>query len=1492
MDFSECDGDATFGPSVLGCRDDFDFTITFEKAILSILPAALFIVFSLLRAAYLIRRPSIVQNATLKISKLIVALAYTALQLSLLVLSANYTWLRSLSVASASLTFVAGLCTVALSVLEQMRAPRPSMLLTGYLLLTLLLDIAQTRTVWLATSDQGRDYLPQVWTVSTVLKAALLLLEAQSKARWISWNAEKHSPEELTGLFGLGAFFWLNQLFFAGYKRVLQVGDLFPLDQSMATEALQQRFLESTSSSDSNERKSSKRKNGTDLAKALLQTLRTPILLPVGPRLALLTFKFCQPFLMRTLLDFLQRQEDKESKNLGLGLIAATVLIYLGIASSTSFYWYFHERALCMSRGCLVSAIYKKTTESRLSAASDAAAITLMSSDVERIRLGFLNLHEFWANMIEVALASWLLERQLGTAFAAPLVVVICCIVAGAYTNRFTGQRQMAWMRKIQKRVGLTASIVAHMKHLKISGLARPVERLIQQMRVEELETASKFRIIYVLVVTFGYVPTALCPVMTFAFTSRILDVSTIFTSMSYILLLADPLGYLFQNTPNLIAAFACLDRIQTFLDLEPWNDYRIETALRSGKPDLENCSKADNIEDTSDYLIDIRHGQFGWAPDKPVLSCINLCLLRGSLTMIVGPIGSGKSTLCHAILGETPFFDGTIVAASGVLSRKVGYCDQSPYLTNTTIRKNIIGASHFDAQRYQEVVIAAALDQDLSDLPLGDLTQIGSDGVALSGGQRQRVSMARALYLDTDFFIIDDILSGLDAETADRVFRNIFGVDGYLKRRNATVLLCTHNIKYMPFADHVVALNANGTIMEQGNPRDIMSKQSYIHDLETQYNSGYQDREPFNQQLKRNDHLSDIPAASTGAPASIEMEGQNRMNGDPTVYRYYFSTLGTRSFIAFIVFGLGWGFFYNWGNVWLKFWSEDVSSTHPRRSNSFYIGLYALFQTTYVLSMFFVFLICFTSMIQLSGSKLHQAALRTMIGAPLTFFGTTDTGLVTNMFSQDMTLIDHELPIAVTNLALDICNALGMAAVIASSSPYLAITYPFLFVVLYGIQKFYLRTSRQLRLLDLEAKSPLYTNFLDTMKGLATFRAFGWTQEGIHINTHLLDTSQRPTYLLAIVQRWLLFSLQCVVTVLAVAVVAMSTQLRSNTALTGASLVTLMTFGDILNYIIRWFTQLETSIGAVSRLKNFSEKVRPETTEIEDQTPSNDWPLSGSIEINDISASYAATRSTPKNGEQEEVGWSSANLAIRNMTLSIRPGEKVAICGRSGSGKSSTIMLLLKLLNPLPSCSGSIVIDGLPLHNIDRATLRERIIAIPQQAVFLPDGSTVMENMDPHKASNEGECRTVLELVGLWGLFSQRGGLAQSLLPSELSQGQKQLFNLARAVLRHRIRLRGLAESPGPTREKTVGGILLLDEVSSSVDQDTDRSIQQVIMGEFQDYTIVMVSHRLEMVMNFDTVVIMDQGTVVETGAPRTLAVMDESRFGQLWRIGGRAQR
>ncbi|KAL7621968.1 hypothetical protein AAE478_007469 [Parahypoxylon ruwenzoriense] len=1465
MLFSACAdaNDQSVGPNVLGCRGDFDFTITFEQLFFSIVPSAVFVVASLWRTALLIRRPVIVDAPLLRLTKLGAIVSYASLELSLVILvSVRLVGVTNVTIASSVLRLVAALCMITLSYFDHSRSPRPSIFLNTYLFLTLLFDVAQVRTYWLATSTRPEMAFAAVFTAVLAVKVAILLLEAQRKAEWIIWDSKDHSPEETSGIYSLGVYFWLNQLFLQGYNKALQIRDLYPLDENLAAQRLSERFARHLKDS-----KLKTHKFG--LIKVLARTLVVPLMLPIPARLALMGFNFCQPLFISSLLHRLAQPPGTFSDNIGYGFIGASICIYSGIAISTALYWYFQHRVLFMVRACLTSAIYTKTTDARKSGEDENAPLTLMSSDIERIFIGFRSLHEFWVNIIEVALASWLLYGFLGAAFAAPIVVVVLCAIGVSVPMRFMGEGQKKWMKGVEKRVGLTSGVIANMKNIKISGLASPVMHFIEKLRVDELQASSKFRQMMLVCATFAFVPVLVSPALTFAVAQRSLDAARLFTSLSYLLLMAIPLNNFFQTLPLIAAGFACIGRIQAFLESETREDFR--QVADEARSDTEKPSV-----DRIDILpaITVKNGNFGWEPDKMVLKNIDVDVPRGSLTMVVGPIASGKSSLCKAFLGEIPYSQGTVTMAARCTG--VGYCDQVPFLSNSSIRDNIVGFSPFDTERYAEVIDATTLRIDFESLPQYDKTNIGSNGITISGGQKQRISLARCLYLQTDLLILDDIFSGLDADTEDQVFQRVFGPNGLLRRRQATVVLCTHSVRHLPTADHIIALGSNGTVIEQGIFNDLVAKQSYIHSLGVRHSSASQ---TTSEKTEPDENTSqsqlDLLRKDSTLPHVPENTDETRLQGDRTAYKVYFKSMGKSLTSTIFFFGMCWGALYNFPTVWLSYWSEDVAATNPSHSFGYYVGIYAALEMSAMLSLLILAILILIMAINRAGTSLHHDALQTLIHAPLRFFTSTDQGVITNLFSQDLGLIDNELPSALLNTIFTVFVSIGQAAVIATSSPYLAISYPFLVCVLYGIQMFYLRTSRQLRLLDLEAKSPLYTHFLDTSKGIVTLRAFGFTSEVRAKNYFLLDTSQRPSYLLIMIQQWLALVLNFVVAITAVILTTLAVRLRSNSGFTGASLVTLMGFGDNLSGVVRFYTDLETSLGAITRLKTFDKTAKTEDKDEEDINPPEEWPQRGEIVLKGVSASYGVEgpTETPK-------------LALKSIGLRIHPGEKVAVCGRTGSGKSSLIALLLKLLDPVQDTPDGVFIDNMALRRVDRSTLRQRIISIPQDAVFLPDGSTFQENLDPFNVSSAADAQTVLEAVGLWAFVQERGGLEAGVAVGTLSQGQRQLFSLARAVLRRRIRARNVLWLGGSGAE---GGILLLDEVSSSVDRETEKLMQEVIRAEFREYTVVAVSHRLDMVMDYDRVVVMDKGEIIEVGNPAQLVEKPGTRFGELWSLSGK---
>ncbi|KXH66664.1 hypothetical protein CSAL01_09388 [Colletotrichum salicis] len=1134
----------------------------------------------------------------LKVSAIV---AYSGLQLGHLILASCGTyWSSQLALASDALNFVASLVMILLSFLEHARSPRPSMLLGAYLLITVLFNIARTITQWLSADSANDFHQARLSIAGVILKVVVLIIESRKK-KPASASEKQQSPEATSGIISLSTYFWVNDFFLRGFRKLLILDDLYALDEAMTISSSRSfhGFVRWASNSVS-------------------------------------------PLMIESLLDYLQQPVGASSPNKGYGYIGAAFLIYVGMATSSSIYWYFQERFVHMARGILVSAVYRKTTVISLSAADDFAALTLMNADVERVTNGFQPIHEYRANTVEVALVCWLLQRQIGAAFVAPVIVVIVCAAASTVTAKFTGKRQTLWMESIRQRVGVTAKAISSMKALKLSAMSGPIESLIHSLRLKELSVGGKWRLMLLAAVTIAYTPSQLGPVMGFAVTSQTLNVTRIFTSMAYLMLLAG--------------------RIQAYLDKNSRIDYR-KTPEAPRSTSSESDTKPDELHASS---IAVKQASFGWAEGKYVLDEVDVLVPANSLTIIVGPVASGKSTLPKGLLGEIPFHSGNVVFS--VNHRRVGYCDQSPFLYNSTIKANILGHSGLDPERYRQVIDATMLSTDFASLPKGDRTKIGSNGLTLSGGQRQRVALARALYLECDLLILDDILSGLDATTEEHVFSRVFGNAGIVRQRRITAVLCTHSVRHLPLADHIIALGADCTVVEQGSFADLQTNGKYVQSLKIQ--------EAETTPEGKNEAASqpeEAPLAQRATQVSdlAEEPDKARQLGDVAVYRHYFGSMARWVIAVFIFWCCSYACCMNFPTVWLKFWSEDITAETPKRSGAFYMGIYALLQIMCLGSLMVVVFINTQTMMSQSGSSLHQRALRTLVGAPLRFFATTGTGTVTNLFSQDLALIDSELPMALINFSVLLFAAVGMAAVIAVSSPWLAISYPLLVAILYFVQMFYLRTSRQLRILELEAKSPLYSHFIDTLKGLATLRALEFISADITVNNNLLDTSQRPAYQLAIIQRWLQLALQLLVAGLATIVVTLAKQLRIPC----------------------------------------SKQTGPD----EDIIPKESWPEKGEIEIKAVSASYGVSGDQLSSGAEEKP---PADLAIRDLHLSISPGERVAICGRTGSGKSSLILLLLRLIETLPGSAGGIVVDSVPLGKVDRDTLRRRIIAVSQDAI------------------------------------------------------------------------------------------------------------------------------------------------------------------------------
>lgn len=980
--------------------------------------------------------------------------------------------------------------------------------------------------------------------------------------------------------------------------------------------------------------------------------------------------------------------------------------------------------------------------------------------------------------------------------------IVTASFVGSIFVMNLVVRRQALWLEAIERRISATATMLGSMKRVKMCGLTETLFDNLHQLRIEELKISDSFRKLLIGSMFFAFTTPVIAPVLTFTVFALVsmrggqdnttLDTSTVFTSLALFALLADPLASLIMALMAFAGSLGSFDRIQDFLVSSEHQDKRIKS-----HPDFDSLNASSTGDSSTGSMawteksmttttserpllpftrpggggdaVAVDGGSFGYEPDKEaLLSGIQARIPRGKFTMIVGPVGCGKSTLLKAFLGEVPALQGTIQ----YLGTDIAYCDQAAFHMNGTVRESITAFSELDDRWYGTVVKACALTEDLRHMQLGDRTRIGSKGVALSGGQSQRVALARAAYARHDICMLDDVFSGLDMDTENKVFHNLLGLDGLFRRQATTVILTSSSTKRLPFADHIIVLNDKGQIAEQGAFSELNIGSGHVSSLDLPH-ADWRVREQAPSTLdqllvnasqdSQENFPSLAPTKEVVEDADSEFEA-NKRTGDLSIYAFYARSVGWIAVLTFVVAISAYVFCISFPQVWLGWWAE-ANARKPNENLGYWLGIYALLGVAGLISLIVSCWQIIITMVPQSGANFHWRLLNTVLSAPMSFFATTDTGITLNRFSQDLQLIDMDLPISALNFFTAFVLCLAQIILIGVASGYAAVSFPVWILVLYYIQKYYLRTSRQMRFLDIEAKAPLYCQFTEMMAGLTTVRAFGWQNALEKRNRFLLDRSQKPFYLLFAVQRWLQLVLDLLVAAVAVMLIVLIVQLRGtfSGASIGIALLNVILFSQYLKLVLQYWTMLETHIGAVARVRNFSSMVAVEDGPNENGPVPKDWPANGAIEFHQVNASYDGARNV-----------------LKNLDLKIHAGEKVGICGRTGSGKSSLVSAIFRMIELQ---SGSIIIDGVDISTIPRKEVRSRIIGLPQD-VFLLRG-TVRLNVDPYKQATDQAIIGVLQDVRLWNNISEKGGLDVQVDAINLSHGQKQLFCLAQALLR-----------------------------------------------------------------------------------------------------------
>ncbi|EIN04585.1 P-loop containing nucleoside triphosphate hydrolase protein [Punctularia strigosozonata HHB-11173 SS5] len=1439
------------------------------------------------------RRPTRVTRSTcdaLAISKSICTVVFaTACAASLTVLCrtgyyGDPTERHALARPAYVLQLFSSLTLVPAMYLQHTHGIAPSTLLTLFFLGGIVFDSLHLRTLVLSSSKVVASY-----AVAASSRFVLLILELVEKRRLLQAKHRPRARETTSSLLSRLTFVWLIPLLASGRRRSLTVDDLldYGVPDAYTGKDAGDELLAALQTEHGHGNPGSENK----LLKATIMAFSHHFFAPVLPQLLLIVATFAQTYLVQGMLSFVSSYRidgvKPENASRGWALVGGYVLVYLAIAASTSLYWDKVYAFTVYYRGALISVIFEKTLKlSSVAARSQGAgsAISYMTVDVERIIDSIAFFHQAWSAIVSIAVAAVILWYQASYAMFAPLGVILFFIAFTTLLGKTVDKAQMEWMAATEKRMKLLTSVVSHVLPIKLSALESVMVDRISRLRGREVRLLRAF---YRRIITVGALSTAtvnfagLAALGTYiAITSQSLEPSKLFTILTVVNLVILPISTIGHVFPLLIAGYASLRRVSTFLSLEEKQRYQAQTPTsRNSNDSLTSHRTLANKDDLDSIPMDARsYGQIilrnaSFSPSclrKPILHDLSITFKSGALTMIIGPVGCGKSFLLLSLLRETCPAAGHATQLMG----RVAYASQDPFLLPTTVRANIVLDKAFDPVWYTTVVKACCLVPDLARMDKGDMTVI-SDSNGLSGGQKHRVALARALYAKSDVILLDDSFSALDARTSSSVFSNLFGSEGLL--RTHTTILVTHNDHHLRFAHDIVILD-EGRVVAQGDLESLLESavdvSSYITS-DTQHSAGIEMRPRCNlEKQEREPALEDVPQAVppqtlSDVSGQVNVEGPDEKTGVASAepakkdasspsgwaqFHFFFSACRWPRLAVALASILGYSVTEVGLQIFLKSWSEsDAIDQRP------WLWAYAVFAVACGSAAFIAFFSYTQQTTPHASLEIHHRMLSAVAYASPTTLRNTKPEKLINRFSGDMNAIDFAFPLAILDFTITAAYVVGAMILVFLAVPWLAVSLPVLCAVYWLLQSFYLATSRQLQGLEMAAKAPLVSTFSTTFSGLETIRAYGTEKFTLAEGRRHLASSQAPVYFRYAGIRFLRTALNGMTLFIAVAVATLAVALRNSTSagFLGVALSQIVGLSTSISNLLLSWSRVENGVVSVGRIQDSTAMTTERFSSELSPAPGNEseFMVRGDIEFRNVSLAYGP----------------GLKPALRDVSFAVRGGSKIALCGRTGSGKSSVLLALLSGVDK-NLIQGEILVDGVDVNDVPFSRLRSSMSVIFQDPLLL--GVSVRENLTLRALANqidppsEGELWNALSRVGLADVVRKLDDGLDTVVDDEhvqLSRGERQLLCLARVLLEKR-------------------NIIIFDEVSSSMDSHTEARLHLVLSTDLKHCTVISIVHRISSVLDFDKVLVLDDGVVVEDGRPKDL-LQSESRFRELAR-------
>lgn len=1240
-------------------------------------------------------------------------------------------------------------------------------------------------------------------------------------------------PPSPPGFISALLFLWTTPFIKANVKVPLTAGRLLPLPDGQSSGRETESLLDGLAA----------RSGRWRLHRALLFQYRREIGRVFLIAAVLLASSLAGPLLLRALIQTLEGRAPellagiaggdmlRGTGRLETALLLAFSLFLTSLLHTLSVHHLFYRQLILAMRAKLAisGAVYRTALtlhREERAVTTSGFIINLVSVDAQRIHFFFMMLHSSLFHPIQIFCVLYLLYSMLGAPALYGAAVITGILGGCASLTRLQARIRRELQKVSDQRVGLMNEVLSFIKTVKFSAWEEYLSNRVGDLRDREISIAKRLTLLSALI-SFA---TASSPVlaMVVIFYAHVarggqLDAALIFPTLALLMTLRFAIAQLPDTFFSLVETHVSATRLSAFFALKRW-----QPLLTSG--DLQ-------------ARVALEDAAFSWGTDREALRVKSLSVMPGELVAVVGRVGSGKTALLLGILGELRLVRGTVERRG-----EIAYVAQNPWIVSDTVRNNVLCGRQYEPQLYEHVLAASALGPDLVQFPRGDETEIGERGINLSGGQRQRLALARALYAQADIYLLDDPLSALDPSVANQVFDRLIEKD----LKHAARILVTHRLEYALRADRVVVID-DGRVVAAGTPEILKREAARFREL-FEFHSQSHGHEYFSieagtlnpaEPTDRADEPGeggDQSGVGTGSVSQI-ITAEDREIGsiDRAVlaaYRRRFVP-GLALLLLFLIF-VGRQLAAVGADLRLVEFSGRAGFTLTEFLYGYLPVVLVLCTLNFARSLF----VLMRGLI--AGRQSHAALLQGVLRAPLRFFESNPVGRILNRFSRDLETVDSVLPRSILDACGSLFETFTVLFVVAVIQPLTLLVFAPVLVLYLRLQKLFRPTSREGQRLDSITRSPIFAQLSESLAGVETIRAFSRGDLFVSRMYQHLDLNARAFYSLVCANRWLglrLEALGALIVLSAAVSAAFLVESPWGPALSGFMVTYAMNITGSMNWLVRMFAQIESNLTSFERIETYASLSPERQSAIE---PPAGWPNAGAIAFHDVSFRYRRELAP----------------ALQSVTLRIDPGERIGIVGRTGSGKSTLVLGLLRLLEPM---SGAIEIDGIDIGALSLNALRSSIIVIPQEPVLL--SGTMRENIDPRAAYTDSEVWSSLERVGLRDFITALPRQLDSQIEeggSNLSSGQRQLVCLARALLRK-------------------SRIIVMDEATAQIDVESDVLVQRAIRREFREATVLIIAHRLGSVMDADRVLVFDAGRLKEFGKPEELLCRESGLFRSL---------